>query len=239
MNQAPARFALKPRLSLSLQRVGIEQEPVLIVEGLLQEPDALVQYAQQEAEFAPIANPDGYPGIWAPAPLDYVSSVVKALSPSIERAFGLNNVKLSRAECRLSLVTLPPEQLTPLQQVPHVDTVDPLQFALLHYLCPPTFGGTAFYRHRSTGFETLTAERWPLYQERRDREIGSLVPRGYIIADSEHYEQTKAIDAEYDRLIIYRSRLLHSGIIRAPAELSPEPAKGRLTANIFVNYRAA
>jgi hypothetical protein len=37
-------------------------------------------------------------------------------------------------------------------------------------------------------------------------------------------------------LIVYRSRLLHSGQIIAPDRLDEDPRRGRLTANFFVIY---
>lgn len=232
-------FSLCPTLHVKSRRIGTEQEPVLLIDDLLRHPQQLVDYAAHEVEFVPVWGPEGgYPGIRAPAPLDYVESVVRALSPTIEETFGLGDTTLARAECSFSLVTLPPDQLTPLQRIPHVDTDDPLQFAILHYLCDAGFGGTAFYRHRATGFETLDAERRPLYEEARRHELAE-TPQSYIGGDTRHYEQIAAVDAAFNRLVIYRSRLLHSGQIRSPSRLSTDPRAGRLTANIFLNYRHA
>jgi hypothetical protein len=232
-------FPLRPSLDLSLRRIGAEREPVLILEGALKEARTLVDYAAREVSFEPVYGPSGgYPGIRAPAPLNYVNAIVRALDPAIRRAFGLGGVKLARAECSLSIVTLPPERLAPLQRIPHADTVDPLQFALLHYLCGPEQGGTAFYRHRATGFETLTAERQAIYERARDEELEGQTD-AYIAGDTQHYEQTAAFDAAFDRVIVYRSRTLHSGMIRPGQKLSDDPRFGRLTANIFVNYRPA
>lgn len=239
---APAYdFALNSRLSVSLERIGREREPVLIVEEVLQAPESLVDYAATEVAFAPAWGPKGgYPGLRAPAPLNYVEKLVRSLSPVMEKAFGLAGVALSRAECNLSLVTLPPEALAPPQRIPHFDTTDPLQFALLHYLCPPRFGGTAFYRHRATGHESLTAGRAPAFDAVRRRELAELEGEAaYITGHSPHYEQIAAVGARYNRLIVYRSRLLHSGQIGAPEALSEDPRQGRLTANIFLNYRQA
>ncbi|HTU11380.1 MAG TPA: DUF6445 family protein [Allosphingosinicella sp.] len=242
MSASPAKaydFGLNARLNVSLERIGREREPVLIVEQLLRAPEQLVDYAAREVRFAPVWGPEGgYPGIRAPAPLNYVESLVRALSPAMEKAFGLGDVALSRADCNFSLVTLPPGALAPLQRIPHVDTVDPLQFAMLHYLCPPGFGGTAFYSHRATGFETLTAERVPAYEAARARELAEPDSGpAYITGDTDHYSQTASFAAAFNRLIVYRSRLLHSGQIESPTALSENPRRGRLTANIFLNYR--
>jgi hypothetical protein len=232
-------FSLRRNMALSLERIGSEQEPVLLVERALNDPGALVDYAARGVTFEPVWGPaGGYPGLRAPAPLDYVGSLVRALSPTIENAFDLRGVKLAKAECSFSLVTLPPERLAPLQRIPHIDTVDPLQFAILHYLCDERFGGTAFYRHRATGFETLTPERRPAYEAARARELEEdRQPPAYIVGDTPCYEQIAAFAAAFDRVLIYRSRTFHSGLIQPDAPLSADPRLGRLTANIFVNYR--
>lgn len=233
-------FGLRADPPIALRHIGHEQEPLLIVDSLLEQPETLVDYAARKVAFTPFDNPDGYPGLRAPAPLNYVNTVVRALAPVMEQAFDLSGAKLARAECRLSMVTLRPDRLTPLQRIPHFDTADPLQFALLHYLCRPEDGGTAFYRHRATGYETMRPDRWDRYRTIRDAELrsGAMAP-AYLAGDSEFYERTGSVDAVLDRVLIYRSRLLHSGMIPPDASLSDDPRRGRLTSNIFVNFRRA
>lgn len=230
-------FSLRPDPAHSLEWIGREREPALLVEGAMRRPEALVDYAADEVTFDPVFGPTGgYPGIRAPAPLNYVEALVRALDPAIRKSFALERVKLARAECSFSLVTLPPDRLAPLQRIPHVDTTDPLQFALLHYLCDAGHGGTAFYRHRATGFETLTPERNTPYEAVRASELQRVEP-AYIDGDSPHYERTAAFDAAFDRILVYRSRTFHSGRIARGQALSADPRRGRLTANIFINYR--
>lgn len=232
-------FELNPQLRVAAGRVGPENEPVLIVEDLLREPQALVEYAAHEVSFEPAwTDHGGYPGLRAPAPLNYVQTLARALAPTIEQAFGLSGVALARADCWLSLVTLPPERLTPLQRIPHIDTVDPLRFALLHYLCPPGSGGTAFYRHRATGLQTLAADREADYLARRDRELETLaLPPGYLLGDSSAYERTALVEDRFNRLVIYRSRHLHCAQIPEGFAFSGDPREGRLTANVFLSFQ--
>lgn len=232
-------FALNGSARVSHEPIGREREPLLILDGVMRRPDALVDYAAREVSFGPASTESGgFPGLRAPAPLNYVETLVRSLAPIVARTFGLSNVKLARAEFNFSLVTLPPDELKPLQRVPHADTTDPLQFAFLHYLCDPRFGGTAFYRHRATGFETLRPERLAAFEALRDGELAETAAEpGYIIGDTRHYERIAAADARFDRVIVYRSRTLHSGLIPPCIALPTDPRAGRLTANIFVNYR--
>lgn len=220
--------------------IGREREPLLIVDGAVDDADALVDIAARDAAFSDAQKGENfYPGRLGPAPLDYVGALVRALDPVIRSGFGLGEVALARASCNFSLVTLAPEQLTIPQRIPHVDTVDPLQFAILHYLCDPRLGGTAFYRHRATGFETLTPERLDDYQARLDAELAQAPPApDYIAGDTPQFVCTRVVEAVFNRVIVYRSRVLHSGRIRHPQALSSDPRRGRLTANVFLNYRS-
>lgn len=237
-NPAPtaSRFALAPRLTVAKTLLGHEGEPLLVIDNATADPQRLVDDAAR-ATFAPAFGPaGGYPGLRAPAPLDYVETVARALFPQIVDAFGLPPVKLARAECNFSVVTQLPETLVASQREPHVDTADPLQFAILHYLCGPEHGGTKFYRHRATGFEALTPDRIAPYRAARACEPPP--PPGYPARTSDAFEQIGGIDAAFDRIAVYRSRLLHSGLIPDPARLSSDPRTGRLTANIFLTLRS-
>lgn len=237
----PDPLALNPRAQMRVLHVGAEREPVLVIDDVLATPGALVDYAATQAAFRPAAEfHSHYPGLLAPAPLGYVERVVRALAPLVVRAFGLpSGAAPGDAQCYLSLVTLAPEALSTGQRLPHVDTTDPRQFAVLHYLCDGArFGGTAFYRHRATGFETLDEARAPTHRARLDAELAQAPPpAAYVAGDTPQYAMTGAVEARFDRLVAYRSRLLHSGLIAPDAPLSPDPRTGRLTANIFVNFR--
>jgi len=235
---AASPLSLNPDARPAVQSIGSEREPLLQIDDLLRFPEALVDFAASEVAFEPVYGPaGGYPGVRAEAPLDYVEAVVRGVDPLLRQAFGLGRAKLANAECNFSLVTLAPDLLVPAQRIPHVDTTYPLQFAFLHYLCGLDKGGTGFYRHRATGYETLTPERAAEYGAARAAEAGQETP-GYITGDTPHFEQTGAVQAAFNRLVIYRSRVLHSGQVPRGALLSEDPRKGRLTANIFVTYRA-
>lgn len=235
---APYNFSLNTQVKVTRHFVGEIREPVLVFDDVLREPDSMVRYASEKVEFLPAWTPDGgYPGIRAAAPLDHVNQLVRALTPTIVQGFGLRDVAPARAECSYCMVTLRPEQLKPQQTIPHVDTTDPLQFAFLHFLCDSSFGGTSFYRHRSTGLEVVTPEQLQPYTRRLNTELSENPPaQDYIRDTSALFEKIHSVKARWNRLLVYRSALLHSGTIPPHASLSDKPATGRLTANIFVNY---
>ncbi|AQR63357.1 hypothetical protein BZG35_05170 [Brevundimonas sp. LM2] len=223
-----------------LEHIGTEREPLLILDDVVASPEGLIRVAAEDAAFdAPVAGENFYPGRLAPAPLDYVGGLARALDPLIREGFGLARVNLGRASCNFSIVTLDPDRLSLAQRLPHVDTVDPLQFAILHYLCDPRLGGTAFYRHRATGYETLQPDRLVRYQATLDAELAAAAPAlTYMGADTPQFARTRLVEPAFNRVIVYRSRTLHSGHIPDPTALSPDPRVGRLTANIFLTYRS-
>lgn len=62
----------------------------------------------------------------------------------------------------LALATETPENLEPVQKVPHHDSPDPFRIAMVHYLCRDMPGGTGFFRHKATGFEGLMPAAVPI-----------------------------------------------------------------------------
>ena len=148
---------LRPHQALQIEqrRVGPERTPLLIIDSLVDDPDRLVRKAQR-AHFAPQGA--YFPGLRARAPLSYEAFVEQALSPLLRECFGLPAGRLHFPMCHYSLVTLAPERLQPLQQIPHVDSTDSLGLASVHYLFKGPWDGTDFYRHRATGLSVIDAE---------------------------------------------------------------------------------
>ncbi len=210
---------------------GRERQPVAIIDGCLADPEALVAMAAQ-LRFEP--RGPYYPGIRAPIPSSCFASLFAPLGEVLRTVFGFTKGAHVR-ECNFSLVTTPPEQLAPIQRLPHYDGVEPNVVAVLIYLCGPEHGGTNFFRHQRTGFETVTASRFETYRASLDaeaREIG-LPPLAYYSSD-ERFERIAAFDAAFNRALVYRGVTLHSGSIVNPAGLSQDPRVGRLTINAFL-----
>ncbi len=135
-----------------------------------------------------------------------------------------------------AIVTTPPGQLTLEQRLPHVDALDPGRMAIVHYLSPDDVDGTAFYRHRATGFETITAARSPAYFAALNTDIAAhgRPEAAYLCGDTPIFEQTSAISARFNSALIYRSRVLHSGAISPGRTFSSDPLTGRLTVTCFL-----
>jgi hypothetical protein len=219
---------IAPRVTV--HRLGSEREPIAVIDNFAANPDALCA-AAATATFA--AADAHYPGIRAPLPGDYLRDQRGLMAAVLREVFGVQG-GVRVLDARFSVVTVPPGALALPQRLPHVDALAPGQLALVHYLVPGGTDGTAFYRHRSSGFETLNAARAPGYFAALDAELGRHgSPRGYMAGDTPLFERIGGFDGAFNRALLYRGRLLHSGAIAPGRALPADPASGRLTITGF------
>jgi hypothetical protein len=221
------------RPAIAARRIGVEGQPVAIIDGFHPDPDALRTHAGTQA-FEPGRN--NYPGIRATLPPDYFAQVRAALVTTMSGVFD-HAGRIDLIDASYSIVTTPPDRLTLPQRLPHMDAVDLGRIALVHYLTPDDGDGTAFFRHRATGFETIDAARAPVYLDRLNRELrdADAPPAGYINDSTALFERISHVEARYNRAVVYRSALLHSGAIAPDARLSDDPSRGRLTVTAFLS----
>lgn len=229
-------FMPQPDLTIDIQKIGVSREPIMIIDHFLSDPNALVIEAARSQNWRDLP-PGGYPGRRAPLPRDYARAVLERLDKPIRQCLVGGDRTLRRFDCSFSLVTSAPTELTPLQRIPHIDIANENRVAVLHYLCGERFGGTAFFRQLSTGFEQIKAADKVDYVAARATDLSALHSGGgYPGEDTPGYRLTATVKARFNRIIAYRSMTLHSGIIDDPTILSVDPAQGRLTANFFVDY---
>lgn len=214
------------------RRIGLERQPIAIVDHFHPDPSSLRAFAAT-ARFEPARR--HYPGVRAALPDDYFQAVRPALSQVVAGVFG-HRAGVALLDASFSIVTTPPDALSVQQRLPHFDAVEPDRIALVHYLGGEGTGGTAFYRHRATGFETIDAARAPAYLDAVRAEVASAPPpSAYIDGSTPFFEQISTVEARPNRAVIYRSALLHSGKIPATATLSADPLRGRLTVTAFLS----
>jgi hypothetical protein len=226
-------FVPHPALSVKKLTIGREQSPLLVIDNLLADANSLVDLAASKV-FADGAS--YYPGIRAKAPLGYQQFVLAQLRELFGETFGLQGRTLRFTACFFSLVTTPPEKLSHLQRIPHIDSVFSTELACIHYLFTRNHGGTSFYRHRSTGFEVVTQDRKAAYFEAVELEkAGPDQPAaGYIQGSTALYEQLHSEAGVFNRMLVYRRSSLHSGVIDSQASIDANPRTGRLSINGFI-----
>ena len=223
-----------PNIQVKAERIGTEGGVVVTIDNFLLDAGQMVDYATRGAYFLPAGAL--YPGVQAPLPAPYPlysHFFTKALIPD---AFGLGDLDVIDCRATFSMMTVPPDQVGIRQRIPHMDMPDPNNIVLLHYLFDDPEGGTAFYRHRKTGFESMDPERRKIYEEVLKDEITAHPQEGYICGDSPIFEQIARYPAVFNRAIIYRSHTLHAAAVPPGYVLSRDPRQGRLTANTVFRY---
>lgn len=238
MTVTPVGTAVTESLQLktpsAVEVVGTECSPVVIFGDFAPRPDLLVDDAAMLG-FAPMGM--HYPGVRAAISKRILAPLITAVEPIIAEVFGYSKVDV--ADAFYSLVTTPPDALTPIQRLPHFDGVELERLALLHYLAPDAPGGTAFYRHRATGFETVTATRLAPYRAALESDVAreGLPEPTYIDGNTTMFEQIARFDGRFNRAILYRGNSLHCAWLPGGTPFDTDPRKGRLTLNTFLHCR--
>lgn len=232
----PTAFRPHPAITARVDVIGRDRAPILVIEHFAADPDNLVDMA--ERAFAQTTKlRDGFPGLTTAVPEEYALSALEFLRPTLARVFDLPPI-VSTGGCDFQVMTTKPENLTESQRIPHIDVPDPDAVASVHFLCAAPFRGTAFYRHKATGFEVLSPDRLPVYQEALSSELRSYRPEGYFDGDSDCFERIASYEPVYNRLIVFSAASLHSGLAYAGQVFDSDPRRGRLTANMFLQFRA-
>jgi hypothetical protein len=227
-------FDKEVRMTPRRIHVGTSRTPVVIIDEFSGGVAHTVAIASALVPFP--AAPNYYPGLRRviaesdAAAYAYVVRTLEAAAPFIGGGFDVDGFDL--IEASFSMVTATPESLGPAQRGAHFDTTDPKQLAVLHYLGDTPGTGTAFFRQRSTGIERVSDANIAAFVAAAQRENADA--SGYLQGSNAFFEQLELVEAVPDRLVIYPSCLLHSGIIPPDMPLSDDPRRGRLTANIFI-----
>jgi len=225
-------LAFNPDAAVTVRHVGHERQPVLIIDNALAQPQDMVEIARR-VPFRPPAR-SMYPGVTAPLPPVYFRELMKAVRPHLASVFGMNDASELNLHGFLALATQPPESLHPMQRIPHQDAANPDRLGMVHYLCDGRHGGTGFFRHKATGFESVDAPRREVFAPVALEEVRVMRggPARHVGPDTPGYEMTGHIEAAFNRLIVYRATVLHAGLLEG-SRLSDDPLTGRLTANSF------
>ena len=232
--EAPSGWAIALD-DAATSRFSSQNHQLVSIEQLLVAPDSAIAAASLQ-KFARITPQ--YPGLRAPLDPRVCAAWLGALGPRLSEWFE-PGVRRWEMQAWFSLVTTRPGELLPIQRLPHVDGTDPRQIAMMLYLHRTgphsSHGGTAFFRHRSTGLEALTAADYPRYAAalQADVTLTGLPPAAYTTDGAPHFERVHTVPGHFNSAVFYRGNILHSGVIDNDAPLSADPREGRLTINAF------
>jgi hypothetical protein len=237
--EAPAAPLFNPRASTQVLQFD-DRHFCLVIDDALLDPDRLVQFAaDRSAEFNSV-DFSYYPGIYRMAPEEQTEQHTEYFQLRARRRFDAR--RCIKAICRYSIVTLPPQELRPLQWLCHRDDVglDPrlsMQASVLYLFRNPELGGTGFYVPTRNAADTGA-----LFADARIASPSAFAAKyglspGYMYEGNAWFSRIGGIAAKWNRLIIYDGGMLHASDIAAPDLLSADPRSGRLTLNGFFTSR--
>jgi hypothetical protein len=228
------QIELSPDLHMERLKIGNERAPLLVIDNFVRQPEELIRWAASK-RFANTGR--SFPGIRTRAPLTYRKLIQDHLQDEFSQFFEVDARLMQFPMAHYSLVTTPPEKLEPIQRIPHVDSVRGNGLATVHYLFRDNYGGTAFYRHRRTGFEYVDETRHEVYFGALREEMNGPDFPGpeYINGDTALFEQVAIQAGVFNRMLVYRRNSLHSGSIARTFVPDPNPLTGRLSINCFLD----
>jgi hypothetical protein len=225
--------------SLLVREVGQEKTPVIVIDDFAVETGKVIDYACRALDYGPDGS-SAYPGVRANLPREYVIPVLNSIYKLLFKVYQVpESLGLKPVNTVYSLISTPEKELSLAQRVPHFDSNEPWYLAVLHYLNPGNFCDTGLFRHRPTGFERISEQRLDGFLEASKaymRAHGE-PPKEYIFASSGQYELYHRIEYRPNRLVVYPGNLLHSGLVDPEVDINPDPRYGRLTTNIFINFK--
>jgi hypothetical protein len=218
--------------AVRIDHIGRERQPIIVIDDFVTDPASL--RAKAEAlDYRTMGR--HYPGLRAEVAASDVEAYLAPVQSLIAEVFGFRE-PAAIISAGFSIVTTRPSELTPIQRLPHFDGLEPERIALLHYLDGAERGGTAFYRHRATGYETISVDRHAVYDSalRADVARHGLPEAAYISGSTPIYEQVDRVEARPNRALIYRGHLLHCADLPPDLDFTPDPRCARLTVNTFL-----
>lgn len=228
-----------PQASLRREQIS-ENEFCIVVDDFLKDPNILVEYASQHP--GDFSNPNiGYPGVQLRVHDDVMKDIFRFVRSRMSKLYGFMRARIG-IRSLLSMVTLPPDELSLMQRICHVDHNPDrgrAKYGALVYLFnDERLGGTGFYRWRDEGLvwkgldllrndvskgEGFLKQRFKTFRE----------PPRYMTESNDVAELLCTVPPRFNRFIFYSGDTPHSAAITAPELLSDDPRKGRLTLNLF------
>lgn len=213
-----------------------------IIDDAVLDPDRWIEYAEKHRDGFTMAPFNAYPGLEFHLP--------GSMSALLDDFFRLHIRRLFRARrtlqmySRLSLVTLRPDELKPIQCLCHRDRMGVpheqcVAASVLYLFKDESLGGTSFFMPKQAVEETENLMRLAATAEPGAFTAETGVARGYLVDSNAHFERVCTIPARWNRMIFYDGSLFHSPDIRAPDKLNNDCTTGRLTLNGFFTCRRA
>ena len=236
-------FNPRPRVQrVPIAGSGQGQDAAWVIDDVLLDPEVLRQQAIAGRSHFVAAPHNAYPGLeWAMD--ERVSGPLSDFFMLHVRPH-LGARRTLSMYSRLSLATLQPHELRPLQRLCHRDRFGTtagqgVAACVIYLFADASLGGTSFYRlRRPVPAIDADIRRWNAMDDQTfTREIGA--EPAYLTDSNQHFERVCTVPAAWNRAVFYDGGQFHSSHITQPSLLSADPAQGRLTLNGFFITRQA
>lgn len=234
---------INPEPDIQVRQIT-EDSHCVIVDNFLRNPEVIVEFACSNAEKFE-RQEVGYPGVLYDVNRTAMSEVQRFIRSHMSRQFSFLKGDI-RTTTYLSMATMQPGELAPLQRLCHSDPrerIDRRNYAGLVYLFDDeSLGGTGFYRWKeqkrieeATALE-LKQPGSSLAFLQEHFEMYRAAPQ-YMCGSNEVAELLLDVPARFNRFVFYSGDIPHSAHIPQPDLLSADFSKGRLTLNCFTSVR--
>ncbi len=211
-------------------------ERVLVVDEALDNPERLIDLAQDYGADFVYAPGSAFPGRQLLMPDDF-----SARLDDFFRLHVRNLLKSRRSVAmvsRLSRVVLEPQVLDARQRICHRDSahIDPghtISASVLYLFEDPSLGGTVFFEPvgSEAAAQALVEDASVMESAQFEAKYGWSA--SYMTQSNAHFRVIGRVAARWNRMIFYDGRLFHSSDITNPAKLNDPMGMGRLTVNGF------
>jgi len=228
------RFHPRPRIEALHLPDGRE---ALVIDGALENPDALVELAEQYRHLFEPAAAYAYPGLELWVHEQLLVRITDFFAQHLRGRLGAR--RTLQASARLSLLARPAAHLQPRQWFCHRDDEglppgEMVAAGVLYLFHDPHLGGTSFYRPRLPPAQTAQ-----LIEDAKQLDGASFSARwglapGYQTGDNAAFERVAQVAAAYNRLVVYDGGVFHSSDTPDAPPQATDPRLGRLTLNAFL-----
>jgi hypothetical protein len=228
-------FAFNPDASVSSVRIGECPITVTVADNVLLRPQQLVEFGLGLKFVEDDSNL--YPGVRARVPAEFSRPFHRWLNRALHGTGVLQESSYIDDDASFfSIVNKSRANLLPLQRIPHYDSADPRVFAAVIYLFDRANSGTSFYRHRTTGYETIGDDNKDNYKIALNRNMKNLGPpaREYTNGSNALFERTHSVESAFNRIVIYSGNVLHAADIDGSFFTGNDNSQWRLTISSLI-----
>lgn len=223
-------LAFNESADVELKHIGRAGLEVMLIDNVLRDPVGVAAFGFAQPYIGDSSNL--YPGMRAAMPESFSSAFRAWITQILQQQDVLeSDQSICRDLSYFSYVSTARTDLLPIQCIPHFDSTDPNLWAAVIYLCDARFGGTAFYRHRRTGYEEITRANLQNYQValNHDMRVHGAPTKAYMNGDTSLFEMIFSSELKFNRAIVYPGRALHAARIAAHFEPPKSRDDWRLT----------